>query len=74
MTGSVCFQVPAVTIEHGITIVIVPIIGKSCSPLQSAQAYRIALMHDQVSSLQEKGIQAASLCSTTPPGDIAEVS
>jgi superfamily II DNA helicase RecQ len=30
-------------------------------------------MHDQVSGLKEKGIEAASLCSTTPPAEVAEV-
>ena len=74
LTARVCFQVPAVTIEHGITIVIVPIIGKLQGASRGIKADHTALMHDQVSSLQERGIQAASLCSTTQPSAVAEVS
>lgn len=29
--GSVCFQVPAIAIEHGITLVITPLIGQCAS-------------------------------------------
>ncbi|WOO84796.1 ATP-dependent DNA helicase Q5 [Vanrija pseudolonga] len=55
---SVCFQVPAVTIEYGITIVVSPL---------------LALMRDQVSSLQQKGIDAVQLNEKTSMEDVKEV-
>lgn len=57
--GCVCFQVPAVTIEYGITIVVSPL---------------LALMRDQVSGLQEKGIAAYQLSEKTDPNQVREVS
>ncbi|BEI85118.1 hypothetical protein CcaverHIS002_0505190 [Cutaneotrichosporon cavernicola] len=55
---SVCFQVPAVTIEYGITIVVSPL---------------LALMRDQVSSMRLKGIQAFQLSEKTDPADVQEI-
>ncbi|BEJ15900.1 hypothetical protein CspHIS471_0505050 [Cutaneotrichosporon sp. HIS471] len=55
---SVCFQVPAVTIEYGITIVVSPL---------------LALMRDQVSSMQLKGIQAFQLSEKTDPAEVLEI-
>lgn len=73
----VCFQVPAVTLQHGITIVIVPILGEpsvliaSCS--ETIRADQSALMNDQIDALHDRGLEAASLCSSTPPAEIKEV-
>ncbi|WVQ71470.1 hypothetical protein IAR50_001008 [Cryptococcus sp. DSM 104548] len=47
---SLCFQLPAITIDHGVTIVV--------SPLK-------ALMADQVEDLTERGIKAAQLSEYT---------
>ncbi|TXT13064.1 hypothetical protein VHUM_01465 [Vanrija humicola] len=55
---SVCFQVPAVTIEYGITVVVSPL---------------LALIRDQVSGLQHKGIEAYQLSEKTSPEDIKEI-
>ncbi|WVR05064.1 hypothetical protein IAU60_002076 [Kwoniella sp. DSM 27419] len=43
---SICFQLPAVTIEHGVTIVVSPL---------------VSLMEDQLRGLKAKGIEAAML-------------
>lgn len=56
---SVCFQVPAVAVAYGITIVI--------SPLK-------ALMQDQVEGLLQRGISAAQLNENTTLAEHAEVS
>lgn len=68
---SVCFQVPAVTIEYGITIVVSPLLGESF--LINERADLSALMRDQVSSLKEKGITAYQLSEKSSIEDIREV-
>ena len=51
---SICFQVPALMLD-GITIVVSPL---------------ISLMYDQVTSLNEMGIQAILLCSIRCQGNL----
>ncbi|CAK9781427.1 ATP-dependent DNA helicase [Cutaneotrichosporon oleaginosum] len=55
---SVCFQVPALSCEYGITVVVSPL---------------LALMRDQVSSMRAKGIQAFQLSEKTDPTEIREI-
>ena len=62
----VCFQVPALTLEYGVTIVVSPLLGKppsaSCvSPADTSKA----LMKDQVAGLLAKGIKATMLFEKT---------
>jgi len=54
---SICYQIPALASE-GITIVVSPL---------------IALMNDQVINLQEVGVEAATIHSNVPPGEIQEI-
>lgn len=51
---SICFQVPAVAIEYGITVVV--------SPLK-------ALMHEQCEDLRRRGIPVAHLNENTTPAE-----
>ncbi|WWC61266.1 uncharacterized protein I303_103847 [Kwoniella dejecticola CBS 10117] len=55
---SLCFQLPAITIEHGVTIVVVPL---------------ISLMEDQIKHVLEKGIKAAMLNENTPDHELKEI-
>ncbi|MCX7728804.1 MAG: RecQ family ATP-dependent DNA helicase [Bacteroidia bacterium] len=52
---SMCFQIPGLCFDNGITLVISPL---------------IALMHDQVNNLKKKGISAASITSSMPHKEI----
>ncbi len=54
---SICYQIPALASE-GITIVVSPL---------------IALMNDQVINLQEVGVEAATIHSNVPQGDLQEI-
>ncbi len=54
---SICYQIPALA-SDGITIVVSPL---------------IALMNDQVINLQEVGVEAATIHSNVPPGEIQEI-
>ncbi|KAM5533615.1 hypothetical protein V8D89_012728 [Ganoderma adspersum] len=58
MGKSLCFQVPAVAAEHGVTVVISPL---------------IALMKNQISKLRDLGIPVASLTSEVSSKDRAYV-
>ena len=66
MFRSVCFQVPAVTQEYGVTIVVSPLLGKFAFilPFRDTDGCA-ALMKDQVQGLNEKGIKAAMLYEKT---------
>ncbi|KAK4688897.1 MFS transporter, SIT family, siderophore-iron:H+ symporter, partial [Tremellales sp. Uapishka_1] len=55
---SICFQVPAITLTYGVTIVISPI---------------IALMRDQVQGLKARNIKAEMLCTESSPAEIYEI-
>ncbi|RXK36199.1 hypothetical protein M231_06543 [Tremella mesenterica] len=55
---SICFQVPAIAMEHGVTLVVSPL---------------IALMEDQLQGLRKRGIKAAVLCEKTPKDEEAEI-
>nr|XP_019013396.1 uncharacterized protein I206_01462 [Kwoniella pini CBS 10737]OCF52177.1 hypothetical protein I206_01462 [Kwoniella pini CBS 10737] len=55
---SLCFQLPAITIEHGVTIVVTPL---------------ISLMQDQVKHMVEKGIKAVMLSENTDASDLREI-
>ncbi|GIV27722.1 MAG: ATP-dependent DNA helicase RecQ [Bacteroidia bacterium] len=55
---SVCFQVPGMAIENGMTLVISPL---------------IALMQDQVMNLKRRGISAAFVNSTMHPKEVEKV-
>jgi len=48
---SVCFQVPALLFDHGLTVVVSPL---------------LALMKDQVDALRQAGVAAAAINSTVP--------
>lgn len=56
---SICFQVPAIAVEYGITIVV--------SPLK-------ALMQDQVDGLRARGVKVAQLNENTTPAEHIYVS
>ncbi|TBU54615.1 ATP-dependent DNA helicase [Dichomitus squalens] len=56
MGKSLCFQVPAVAAQHGVTVVVSPL---------------IALMKNQISKLRDLGIPVAALTSETPSRDRA---
>lgn len=69
---SLCFQVPAVAAQHGLTIVVSPLLCKQSSStvhsawkLMTRVVARIALMRDQIHALQELNIAAAMLSSKT---------
>jgi bloom syndrome protein len=70
---SLCFQVPALAEQHGITLVISPLLG---APLLFHQ-YRSdcvpALMRDQIAKLRSLGVPAAALTSNSTPQDRARV-
>lgn len=66
----VCFQVPAVTIEYGITVVVSPLLGEHSEKLLLTTT---ALMRDQVAGLQAKGIQAYQLSEKTDHMEVREV-
>lgn len=79
----ICFQVPAITREFGITLVVSPLKGlfirfvrtKSTNRYQEVQLTDvIALMLDQVTGLIDRGIPAAFLQDTTPAHELAKVS
>jgi bloom syndrome protein len=70
---SVCFQVPAITLEHGITIVVVPLIG-AVSPVPVASLTGAALMKDQVDGLKAKGVQVAMICEKSSTEEEKEAS
>jgi ATP-dependent DNA helicase RecQ len=48
---SVCYQIPALLIENGVTVVVSPL---------------LALMKDQVDALRQSGVEAAAINSTVP--------
>ncbi|KAI0648172.1 P-loop containing nucleoside triphosphate hydrolase protein [Trametes meyenii] len=54
MGKSLCFQIPAVAVEHGVTVVVSPL---------------LALMKNQVAKLRELGVPVASLTSETQHQD-----
>ncbi|KAI9058214.1 ATP-dependent DNA helicase [Trametes sanguinea] len=54
MGKSLCFQIPAIAAEHGVTVVVSPL---------------LALMKNQVNKLRELGIAVAALTSETSPRD-----
>ena len=54
---SLCYQLPAI-IDHGITIVISPL---------------LSLMNNQVTALKKSGIAVATLNSNTPPSERSEI-
>ncbi|KAA1469721.1 ATP-dependent DNA helicase [Dentipellis sp. KUC8613] len=58
MGKSLCFQVPAIADDHGISIVVSPL---------------LALMKNQVARLRESHVQVASLSSETPPFEKEEI-
>ncbi|KAH9847903.1 P-loop containing nucleoside triphosphate hydrolase protein [Lenzites betulinus] len=51
MGKSLCFQIPAISAEHGVTVVVSPL---------------LALMKNQICKLRELGVAVASLTSETP--------
>ncbi|MGD9932906.1 MAG: ATP-dependent DNA helicase RecQ [Dehalococcoidia bacterium] len=55
---SVCYQVPALTRESGLTVVVSPL---------------LALMKDQVDTLKQAGVPAAAINSTVPREEQAEI-
>ncbi|KIK69828.1 hypothetical protein GYMLUDRAFT_34238 [Collybiopsis luxurians FD-317 M1] len=58
MGKSLCFQVPAASDKHGMTLVISPL---------------LALMKNQIDGLRGKGVSVASLTSETPPQEKKEI-
>ncbi|KAI0631980.1 P-loop containing nucleoside triphosphate hydrolase protein [Trametes polyzona] len=58
MGKSLCFQIPAVAAEHGVTVVVSPL---------------LALMKNQVAKLRELGVAVASLTSETPHRERTQV-
>ncbi|KAH9889798.1 P-loop containing nucleoside triphosphate hydrolase protein [Cubamyces lactineus] len=58
MGKSLCFQIPAVAAEHGVTVVVSPL---------------LALMKNQIAKLRELGVAVASLTSETPHRDKARI-
>ncbi|WVF72326.1 hypothetical protein IAT40_007139 [Kwoniella sp. CBS 6097] len=55
---SICFQLPAITIEHGVTIVVSPL---------------VSLMEDQLRGLHRKGIRAEMLGEKITDAKLAEI-
>lgn len=69
-----CFQVPAVTLEFGITLVVSPLKGELANRMRANRAHILALMHDQVNALVAKNIRAMMACNDTSTEDQKEVS
>ncbi|RXW24089.1 hypothetical protein EST38_g1747 [Candolleomyces aberdarensis] len=58
MGKSLCFQVPALAVKSGVTVVVSPL---------------LSLMKNQVSALRERGVLVAALNSETPKDEKAEI-
>lgn len=76
---SLCFQVPAVADDRGLTLVVSPLLCESTS-FGSVDTWRqrllspLALMKNQVQALKSYGVKAEMLSGKTPKDKVEEVS